>query len=156
MAGQVARDTGTAAVTHPSADRQSFAVLLVLVLGHLCIKLFWRCLNAAIPEIESPNAQDAVVFVGVILFITDALLQNAFIQDLERFTQSPPFRYLGFGIMLIAAYTIWLLPSATTMIEIFRVELGSISCLTSGVWWSCGWDYSGRAWTRLPRAAASF
>ncbi|KAK7714060.1 hypothetical protein SLS64_004157 [Diaporthe eres] len=116
-------DTGNAAATSSSEDRRSMTDLLTLVLGHLCVKMFWRSLYAIIPQVETEEDQIAFGVAAMSLFFTDALVQFFFMECIQLVSKSRDLelRHIRGGIAFVIAYTLWFLPSATEMIEIFRI-----------------------------------
>lgn len=123
MTNEVTINTGKAATTAPAEDRRYIADLLTLVLGHLCVKMFWRALYATNPQVNTEREHFAFIFAAVVLFIIDAVVQVSFVDDIRKVAKSldPEHRHNRCGIAFVIAYTLWFLPSATTMIEIFQI-----------------------------------
>lgn len=123
MTNEVVKTCGGAAATSLSADRRNMAALLALVLYHLCIKMFWRSLYATIPQVEAEGWTNTFNGTALFLFCLDALVQVAFMETLQPISKllDPEKNHLGCGAAFVAAYTLWFLPSATTMVEIFQV-----------------------------------
>lgn len=145
MTGEIARETGKPAVQSTSSERKpNLIVLLALILMQLCIKLFWRSLCAAVPQVESDAAQNALAFTGIFLFAIDCSVQAHFMHFMGALQWTGEYQYpdhaqVGCGATLVAAYTLWFLPSATTMLEIFRVGawvnfVFNIGCLAESRW----------------------
>lgn len=116
-------DTGNAAATSSSEDRRNMTNLLTLVLGHLCVKMFWRSLYATTPQVKTEGEHCAFTLAAAALFFTDAAVQFFFMESIRLVSKSRDLqlRHIRGGIAFVSVYTLWFLPSATTMTEIFRI-----------------------------------
>jgi len=118
MTGDCARNTGRTAVTGPSADRQTFAALFALFMGHFCVKMYLHSLYATILQIDADPSHWFSMFSIIILNLA---VNRFFAQPRHSVSNGTDLFQLVCGGAFIVAYNLCFLSSATTDVDILRI-----------------------------------
>lgn len=91
-------------------DTRDTAPFIALIPIHVCIQLFLRSHYISFPHNVIEGDLDIFIFMPVVFISADIVVQ--FFMTLE-------WDYARCGCTFIITYTYWVLPSATTLIDIF-------------------------------------
>jgi hypothetical protein len=119
-----------------AGDRQTFAALFALFMGHFCVKMYLHSLYATILQVDADPSHWFSMFSIIILNLADLVVNHFFAQPRHSVSNGTHLFQLVCGGAFIVAYNLCFLSSATTDVDILRI--GTLVHLRVQLWMSGG------------------